>query len=220
MISRIALVALGLYLGAAAAADVHGAFGFELSTNASNYEIVKACGTSDNSLEVMTPDEGERFRIFQSREPLRRYYCVKFPDLPSHYGLDHNGLISTYEGWIATIIAKSKAFKNWSDCRDQRDKLAEVLGERYGEPLDIEEPFYWATDKKTPTYKHHMLVAMPVIWESVNSAFLNQCNKRRDGDIRFTLVYESELWQKVVANWRSVMEEQRQLETERSRPRH
>lgn len=198
-----------------AADDVRGAFGFELSTNISNYERFYLRGTSNDEFDGI---DGEQWRLHQSREPLRRYYDVEFDGVPGPFPIVDEGIVSAYEGWIATIIAKSDLFDSFSECQDELEEFSQVLRERYGEPLDFEEPSWWSQNKEFPTFKHHTVIGISGIWEAGNTIILTGCNSLKGDGTKFSLIYESALWQKAVADWRSLMDEQRQLEKEKSRP--
>ena len=120
--------------------------------------------------------------------------------------------------WIATIRAKSKSFDIWDECENGHDLLAKTFLKKYGQPLEFDEPSWYSKNPTLPHYKHHMLHPIPMIWESDNSVFLYPCKLNKDSGYGFSLTYESSLWQKVVSNWRSLMDEQRQLEIDKSKP--
>lgn len=217
MICRIASFFICLCLSAVSAADeIRGAFGLELSTNISNYEGFRLFATSDDEVDGM---DGEKWRLYQMMEPLRRYYHVEFEDVPGSFPIIDEGIVSAYEGWIATIIGKSDKFDSYGECQDQHDKFAQVLRDRYGEPLAFKQPSWYSQNKRFPRYKHRLVMGYSNIWESGNTILLTTCNQLKDDEMQFSLIYESALWQKVVAGWRSLMEEQRELEKEKSRPK-
>ena len=199
-----------------AANDIRGVFGFELSTNISNYEGLRLFATSDDEVKFMN---GEQWRVHQMREPLRRYYRVEFENVPSIFPIIDEGIISSYEGWIATIIAKSDKFDSFSKCQDDLGEITQLLRDRYGEPLAFKHPSWYSQKKEFPRYKHHFAGSMSGIWESSNAILLTGCNSLKEDKIQFSLIYESALWQKAVADWRSLMDEQRRLEKEKSRPK-
>ena len=216
MVQRLIFAITCICLSTIVTADeIRGAFGFELSTNISNYEGLHFFATSDDEVDKI---DGEKWRLYQIMEPLRRYYRVKFENVPSSFPIIEEGIVSAYEGWIATIIAKSEEYDSFSECQDQHDKFAQVLQGRYGTPLAFEGPSWYSRNKKFATYKHHTVMGKLNIWESDNAVLMTGCDPLENGATQFTIIYESGLWQKAVENWRAVMKEQRQLEKEKSAP--
>lgn len=55
------------------------------------------------------------------------------------------------------------------------------------------------------------VISISGIWGASNTVILTGCNSLKGDGTKFSLIYERALWQKAVADWRSLMNEQRQL---------
>lgn len=193
------------------AESIRGFLGFELSSELANYDGLEFIGTSDDEWAVAN---GERWRLFQIRGPLRRYYRVRFSNVPAALPVVNAGVLSAYEGWVATITAKSNEYDSVEQCYEKRDEVIKVLSKAHGQPLTFRTQSYFKPKVKFARYKHHEFLGVADVWESDNSIMLWGCQPTDDDRIQFDLVYESSLWQKTVENWRHLMGEQRRIEKE------
>ena len=96
-----------------------------------------------------------------------------------------------------------------------------MFAESTGWPFSLRMIADWTCLPLVSEKQEHRSVASPKflvtvisisgIWGASNTVILTGCNSLKGDGTKFSLIYESALWQKAVADWRSLMNEQRQL---------